>query len=146
MGVLFENQVNALALTYLRKYHEELRKQRTENMGYTSIGCTQRAYRLLEDLQNIGINSIVITITGDLLTHQSDGLFNGQFRFHNVVLDDRLAVYDPNYTGAVAIPFAEYVQTAYLYPKSVHIWREGDYSAPIARFDGQLVLEQPPFP
>ena len=116
MDVLFENQVNALALVYLRRYHEELQGQKSENVAFSFNGCRERAARLHSDLQSVGVNCVVIrVISDDKLNHESDALFN----YHDVVLDDAHLVYDPNYTGMVPVHLQNYVQTAYFLPKNV---------------------------
>ncbi len=141
-----ERDANTLALYYLQKYHAEIQRQKSENVSSALNWCSQRAERLRADLQNIGITSVVITVTGYMLTHEC----GGRFDFHNVVLDEKFFVYDPNYTGAVPIPFEEYIQTVFLLPTDIYLWEnlreKGTSSGPIARYTDRLLLERHPFP
>jgi|SRR3989344_300637 len=134
--------------TILRKYHEEIDKikARPNGRGFFN-GCQERAPRLLADLQNVGINGIIIVVNSSQhLTHESDAVF----RWHHVVMDDKYIVYGPNYTGRVPIPLTNYIQTAYFLPKyflpaDIRFWVRGDTSSPFARFTDELHLDYSPF-
>ena len=143
MDPRFDAEVNALALGILRQYHNEIKRQTVTGENFHNV-CHKRAPRLLADLQSLGIRGTVIVINSIRdLTHES----NAFIHWHHVVLDDRLLVWDPNYTGAVPIPLQHYIDMAYLEPREkILVWKRGDDSQPIGRYDdGMLYLEHSPF-
>ncbi|MBI2558099.1 hypothetical protein HYW20_02145 [Candidatus Woesearchaeota archaeon] len=140
----FELRINALAIEHYQKYHRSVQELKSRGMAFFN-GCENRASRLLEDFKGIGKKGVVLVINSiDTLVHESGALVH----YHHVVVDENRLVYDPNYTSAIPIPIDAYIQSAYHLPTNILIWRKGDTSNPIGKYDekrGKLHINLPDF-